>query len=108
MAAISIEVLGIKNLGSQFALLTCSKSMSLFFFSFFAFLGPHLQHMEILRLGVQSELLLPVYTRATAMPELSHVCDLHHSPQQRQILNPLRKARDQTHNVMVPSWIRFR
>ena len=36
------------------------------FFFFFAFLGPHLQHMEIPRLGVQLELQLPAYTTATA------------------------------------------
>ena len=27
----------------------------------------------------------------------SHVCDLHHGSWQRQILNPLSKARDRTH-----------
>ena len=27
-----------------------------FFFFFFCFLGPHLQHMEVLRLGIQSKL----------------------------------------------------
>ena len=43
---------------------------------------------------------------ATATPDLSHICDLHHSSWQRQILNPLRKARDQTRNLMVPSRIR--
>ena len=32
---------------------------------------------------------------------------LHHRSQQRQILNPLSKARDRTHNSMVPSWIHF-
>ena len=35
-------------------------------------------------------------------------CDLHHSSQQRQILNPLNEASDQTCNLMVPSWICFR
>ena len=30
---------------------------------------------------------------------------LHHSSRQRQILNPLSKARDQTCNLMVPSQI---
>ena len=33
---------------------------------------------------------------------------LHHSSQQRQILNPLSKARDQTHNLMIPSSDSFR
>ena len=36
------------------------------------------------------------YTTATATPDLSHICDLHHSSQQRQILNPLKEARDRT------------
>ena len=43
------------------------------------FLGPHLSHMEVLRLGVESELQLLAYTIASAMPDLSHDCDLHHS-----------------------------
>ena len=29
---------------------------AIFFFFFFFFLGPHLQHMEVARLGVKSEL----------------------------------------------------
>ena len=36
------------------------------FFIFFVFLGPHLQHMEVLRLGVQSELWPLACTTATA------------------------------------------
>ena len=35
------------------------------------------------------------------MQDLSRVCDLHHSSRQYWILNPLSKARDRTHNVMV-------
>ena len=58
-------------------------------------LRPHLWHMEVPRLGVKSELQLPTYTTATATRDSSQVCDLHHSSQQRQILNPLSKARDQ-------------
>ena len=34
--------------------------------------------------------------------------DLHHSSRQRRIPNPLSEARDRTHNLMVPSRIRFR
>ena len=35
-----------------------------FFFFFFAFLGPHLRHMEVPRLGVESELQPSTYTTA--------------------------------------------
>ena len=37
-----------------------------YLFIYFFFLGPHLQHMEVSRLGVESELQLPAYTTATA------------------------------------------
>ena len=37
----------------------------------------------------------------------SHICNLHHSSWQCQILNPLRKAKDQTRNLMVPRQICF-
>ena len=37
---------------------------------------------------------------ATAVQDLSHVCDLHYSSQQGQILNPLSGARDQTQVLM--------
>ena len=43
------------------------------------FLGSHMQHMEVPRLGVESELQLPAYATATATWDLSHVCNLHHS-----------------------------
>ena len=52
------------------------------------FQQPHLWHMEVPRLGVSSEIQLPVYARATATRDLSRVFDLHHSSRQRQILNP--------------------
>ena len=50
--------------------------------------------MEVPRLGVQSELQPLAYTRATAMRDPNHVCDLHHSSQQCGILNLLSKARE--------------
>ena len=50
--------------------------------------------MEVPGLGVELELQLLAYT--TAMPDMSHICDLPHSLWQRWILNPLSKARDQT------------
>ena len=53
-----------------------------FYFLFiFCFLSLHLWHMEVPRLGVKSELQLLTYAIATAMQNLSHVCDLHHSSQ---------------------------
>ena len=73
---------------------------------FFIFLGPHSWHMEVHRLGVELELQLPAYTTATGMWDPSRVCNVHHSLWQHRILNPLSKARDQTHNLMVPSQIR--
>ena len=63
----------------------------------------HLQHMDVARLGVKSELQLPAYT--TAMQDLNHICDLYHSSQQSQILNPWSKARDQTCILMITSWV---
>ena len=72
----------------------------------FRFLGPHPWHMGVPRLGVEWELQLLAYTTAAAIPGPS-VCDLHHSSQQRHIPNPLSEDSDQTHILMVPSWICF-
>ena len=63
--------------------------------------------MEVPRLGVELELQLLAYTTATAMPDPSHICDLHHSLQQCQILNSLSDARDWTlilTDTMLGSW----
>ena len=59
-----------------------------FLYLFIFFLGLHPWHMEVPRLGLQSELQLPAYTAATASLDLSH------SSWQHQILNPLSEARD--------------
>ena len=65
------------------------------------FLGPHLQHREVPRLGVKSELQLLAYATATttATQDPSCICDFT-AVKQRQILNPLREARDQTHILL--------
>ena len=76
-------------------------------FIYLAFLGPHLQHMEVPRLVVKSEMQPLACTTATAKSDLSSVYDLHHSSQQR-ILNPLSKAGDQTCVLVDTSQIRFR
>ena len=70
-------------------------------------LGPQPWHMEVLRLGIQSELQLPTTATAAARQDLSHIRKLHHSSWQRWILNPVIKARDRTHILMDTSWICF-
>ena len=45
-------------------------------FLFFIFIGLHLQHMEVPRLGVESELQLLTYTAAKATPDPSLICNL--------------------------------
>ena len=64
--------------------------------------------MTVPRLGGKSELQLLAYTTATATRDLSHVCDLHHSSRQHQILNPLSEARDGTGVLMDPGRVRYR
>ena len=71
--------------------------------SFFFVLG---LHMAVPRLGAESELQLLAYTTATAVTDPRCICDLCHSLQQCQILNPLNEARDWTHNFMVTSRVR--
>ena len=58
------------------------------------FSGPPPQHMEVPRLGVELEPQLPASTTATATRDRSHICHLHHSSWQHQILNPTSEARD--------------
>ena len=68
-------------------------TFSLYFIYLFFFLGPHLGHMEVPRLGDESAQQLPTYGTAAAMPDLSPICDLCYNLWQCQILNPLSKAR---------------
>ena len=73
----------------------------------YLFIGPHLQHMEVPRLGVKSELQLPAYTTATATWDPSRICSLHHSSWQCWILNPLSGARNWTLILMDTSWVHY-
>ena len=57
------------------------------------FLQLLLLHMKVPRLG-ESELHLPAYATATAMPDLSCIGDLCYSLWQYWILNTLNEARD--------------
>ena len=63
----------------------------------FVFLGPHLRNMEVPRRGVELELQLPAYATAMATQDPSLACNLHHSSQQHQILNPASEAKGPTH-----------
>ena len=63
--------------------------------------------MEVLRLGIESELKLPAYTTATATQDPSHICNLHHSSCQHQIFNSLSRARDQTCILTSTSQVRY-
>ena len=66
--------------------------LQIFFFFFFFSLGLHLQHMEVPRLRVKSELQMPACTTAAATPDLSFISNLRHSLQQCWILSILTGA----------------
>ena len=74
---------------------------------FFCFLEPHPRYMEILSPGLELELHLAACATATAMQDLSHVCDLYHSSQHCRIPDPLSEARDRTCILLDTSWIWF-
>ena len=59
--------------------------------------------MEVPKLGVELELQLSAYPTATL--DLNCICDLCCSLWQHWTLNPISKARDQTHILMVTSRI---
>ena len=65
---------------------------------FFFFSGPHLQHMEVPRPGVESELQLPA--TATVTWDLYYIHNLRHRSLQRWILDPQSEARDWTSILM--------
>ena len=62
---------------SVFLLIKQLRNFHFLWIFIYLFLGPHLWHMEVPRLGVESEPQLPGYTTATVMPHLSHVGNLH-------------------------------
>ena len=66
--------------------------MFLFLFLSFFLGGPHSWHMEVPRLGAESELQLSTYATATATQDPSIICDLHYSSWQHWILNPVIKV----------------
>ena len=69
---------------------------------FFVSLGPHMQHMDVPRLGVQFEPQPGLHQSHRSMGSEPR---LQPTPQQHQILNTLSKARDQTHALMGTSQV---
>ena len=70
------------------------------FVCLFVCLGLYLWHMKVSRLGVKSELQPLAYATATVTPDLSRICNLHHSSWQRRILKPQSEAGDRTTSVL--------
>ena len=56
---------------------TYLRQKRLFFLVFF--LGVHLWHMEVTKVGVKLELKLLAYATVTALQDLTPICNLHHS-----------------------------
>ena len=71
----------------------------------FFLLGPYQWHMGVSRIEVRLALQLQAYATATAIWDLSHICNLCHGVQQHWILNPLNEAKDQTRIFMNTSQV---
>ena len=77
----------IANSNSEYMeFLPCKYFYFILFYCLLSFFRAAPQHTEVPSLGVQSELQPLDYTRATATPDPSHVCYLHHSSWQCWIL----------------------
>ena len=72
-----------QDLSELFLTIACQSVITSKYKVFFAFLGSHMQHMEVPSLGVKSERQLLAYTTATS--DLNHIYDLCHSSGQHQI-----------------------
>ena len=70
-------------------------------FFFFFRVTPHASHVEVPRLRIESELHLPAYTTAIAMPDPSHIWNLHHSSGKAGFLTRWARPRIKP----VSSWI---
>ena len=96
----------------SFLCLCNQRSCPFFHFFFFFFSHLHLRHMEVLRLGVISELQLPSYTTATATPDPSTSVTHATAYGNTWILNPLIRPdieleSSQDYVRFLTSWIPF-
>ena len=64
----------------------------------------HVIEKYSINMWIQKSLFPDAYTTATAIWDLSQICNLLHSLWQCQILNSLSKARDWPHILMDISW----
>jgi len=71
-----------------------------YFFSFIFVAAPVAYRSSQARGRIGTVTAAEVYTTAMAGPDPSHICDPCHTFLQYWILNPLRKARDQTRILM--------
>ena len=74
-----------------------------YFLSFWHLLGHSRGTWRFPGQGSNRSCSCQAYATATPTQDPIHVCNLHHSSQQRWILNPLSEARDWTPNLMVIS-----
>ena len=72
---------------------------------FYFFLQLHMQHMEVPRPEVKSELQLPGCATATVMPDPSPICDPCCSLWQCQIRNTMSEPRDWTASSQGHHWV---
>ena len=75
--------------------------MKTFFWLFVFFMATPMACGDFQARGPVAPVAAPAYARATAMRDLSCVCDLHHSPWQCPILNPLNEPGIE----LVSSWM---
>ena len=70
------------------------------------FLGLHLRHIDVPRLGVESELKLRTRSQPQAKTSELHLGTMSQlSGRQLWILNPLSEAREQTHILVDTCWV---
>ena len=85
--------------GKSYTVKTTRNYMRKFFFSFLFMAMAAIYGSSWARGWIRAAAM--AYTTATAIPDLSGICDLYSSLQQHWILNPVSKARDRTCILMV-------
>ena len=114
---LNIKILKIKNMSLRnpdlklpllfwLQLTVCQFLLHSFFFFFFLFRAPPMAYGSSQARGLIRATCAGLYYSHNNV-YMSSICDLHHSSQQRWILNALSEARDQTCIFMDASQIHF-